>query len=98
MGIFDNIFGKKDEPRPDFSSVRSGQSSTAPASPVEPTKPTAPARRTYVVVKGDTLSKIAKREYGDGNKWKAIYEANRDLIKDPNLIYPGQELSIPDAG
>ncbi|HSF14928.1 MAG TPA: LysM peptidoglycan-binding domain-containing protein [Vicinamibacteria bacterium] len=51
--------------------------------------------RTYVVVSGDSLSKIAKREYGDAQKWTKIYEANRNLIKDPDLIYPGQELQIP---
>ena len=44
---------------------------------------------------GDSLSKIAKREYGDGNAWNRIYEANRDIIKNPDLIYPGQTLKIP---
>ena len=44
---------------------------------------------------GDSLSKIAKRELGDGNKWKAIYDANKDKIKDPDLIHPGQVLTIP---
>jgi len=53
--------------------------------------------RTYVVVSGDSLSKIAKRQYGDAQKWPKIYEANRDIIKDPDLIYPGQELRIPEA-
>jgi nucleoid-associated protein YgaU len=47
------------------------------------------------VVSGDSLSKIAKREYGDAGKWHAIYEANRDKIKDPDLIHPGQVLNIP---
>jgi nucleoid-associated protein YgaU len=51
--------------------------------------------RSYTVVAGDSLSKIAKREYGDAQKWKQIYEANRDKIKDPDLIYPGQVLNIP---
>jgi nucleoid-associated protein YgaU len=66
---------------PDFSNVKSGASSTA--------------TRIYVVVSGDSLSKIAKREYGDANKWKQIFEANRDIIKDPNLIHPGQKLKLP---
>ncbi len=52
-------------------------------------------QRTYTVVSGDTLSKIAKREYGDASKWHAIYEANRDTIKNPDLIYPGQVLTLP---
>ena len=45
--------------------------------------------------KGDSLSKIAKREYGNANDWKRIFEANKDLIKDPDKIYPGQKLKIP---
>ena len=75
MGVFD----RKDDPNkasdkgkagaPDFSNVRSGGSSTAPSPPGQ-----APATRTYVVEKGDSLSKIAKREYGDANKWRQIYE------------------------
>jgi nucleoid-associated protein YgaU len=47
------------------------------------------------VKQGDTLSAIAKREYGDAGKWKQIYEANREQIDDPDLIHPGQELRIP---
>lgn len=50
---------------------------------------------TYTVVKGDSLSKIAKRYYGKASRWKAIFEANRDQISDPDLIYPGQTLRIP---
>ena len=49
------------------------------------------------MVEGDSLSKIAKHHYGDANKWRTIYEANRDLIKDPDLIYPGQSFRIPEA-
>jgi nucleoid-associated protein YgaU len=97
MGIFDGILGKKGNTpsaaKPDFSNVQSGGSSTAPAAP-EPEVTNGPGK-TYVVVSGDSLSKIAKREYGDANKWPRIYEANKDLIKDPNLIYPGQELKVP---
>jgi nucleoid-associated protein YgaU len=97
MGIFDDILGKKDDKssaaKPDFSNVQSGGSSTAPAAP-EPVA-TGGSAKTYVVVNGDSLSKIAKREYGDANKWRTIYEANRDIIKDPDLIYPGQELKVP---
>jgi nucleoid-associated protein YgaU len=53
--------------------------------------------QTYVVVSGDSLSKIAKRYYGDANKWPVIHEANRDQIKNPDLIHPGQRLKIPAA-
>ena len=103
MGILDKIFDKKSdkpaEPRPDFSNVRSGGSSTAaPGAPYTPQPDaTIGSAKTYVVVKGDSLSKIAKREYGDANKWRTIYEANKDRIKDPDLIYPGQELKVPGA-
>ena len=93
MGIFDRNDNPPPESRPDFSNVTSGGSSTAPAAP-QPTDALG-SGRTYVVVNGDSLSKIAKREYGDANKWRTIYEANTDLIKDPDLIYPGQELKIP---
>ena len=93
MGMFDRKDNPPPESRPDFSNVTSGGSSTAPAAP-QPTD-TLGSGRTYVVVNGDSLSKIAKREYGDVNKWRTIYEANKDLINDPDLIYPGQELKIP---
>ena len=49
------------------------------------------------MVAGDNLSKIAKKFYGDSNKWKRIFEANRDILKDPDKIRPGQVLKIPDA-
>jgi nucleoid-associated protein YgaU len=98
MGIFDSIFDRKDkspESKPDFSNVSSGGSSTAVAA--SQSTGSIGLRKTYVVVKGDSLSKIAKREYGDANKWRTIFEANKDLINDPDLIYPGQELTIPGA-
>jgi nucleoid-associated protein YgaU len=52
---------------------------------------------TYTVKKGDSLRKIAKKLYGNESKWKAIYEANQPMIKNPDLIYPGQVLRIPKA-
>jgi nucleoid-associated protein YgaU len=51
--------------------------------------------KVYVVKSGDSLSKIAKEVLGDASRWPEIYEANKDQIKDPNLIYPGQELKLP---
>jgi nucleoid-associated protein YgaU len=77
-------------PTPDFSNVQSGSSSTAPSD-----NNANDSGRTYVVVKGDSLSAIAKREYGDFKEWPRIYDANRDIIKDPDLIYPGQTLRLP---
>lgn len=49
----------------------------------------------YVIQKGDTLSAIAKKYYGDANKYPRIFEANREVIKDANLIFPGQKIRIP---
>lgn len=53
------------------------------------------AQKTYTVKSGDTLWGIAKQLYGDGAKYPTIYNANKSKIKNPNLIYPGQVLTIP---
>ena len=49
----------------------------------------------YLIKKGDTLSAIAKQFYGKANDYPKIFEANREVIKDPNLIFPGQKIRIP---
>jgi nucleoid-associated protein YgaU len=49
----------------------------------------------YVIASGDTLSKIAQKYYHDANQYSRIFEANREVIKDPDLIYPGQKIRIP---
>jgi nucleoid-associated protein YgaU len=74
-----------DKPAANFSDVQSGSSSTAPAD--QP--------KTYTVQAGDNLTRIARQVYGDGNKWKTIYEANKDKIKNPDLIHPGEVLTLP---
>jgi nucleoid-associated protein YgaU len=51
----------------------------------------------YTVVKGDSLGKIATAHYKDAAKWPEIFEANRPMLKDPDLIYAGQVLRIPNA-
>lgn len=76
----------KDDDMPDFSDVQSGASTTA-----------SEASETYEVKPGDSLSKIAKRVYGNASQWKRIFEANQDVIKDPDKIFPGQKLKIPSA-
>ena len=73
----------------DFSDVETGASSEAPTTPT--------GGQTYTVKSGDSLSKIAKHIYGDAGKWHRIYDANKDKIKNPDLIHPGQEFTIPDA-
>lgn len=99
MGIFDSF--KKERAKPDFTNVRSG-SSTAPAPEPQADGDSSAVGSAdvdtdayYIVVEGDTLSAIARRQYGDANKWGRIFEANRDLIKDADLIHPGQHLRIP---
>lgn len=62
--------------------------STEPVAPAEPAA-------TYVVMPGDSLWRIAARTYGAGSKWRTIYEANKDIIRNPNLIYVGQVLTLP---
>ena len=53
--------------------------------------------QSYTVQKGDTLSHIAQKHYGKASKWHAIFDANRDQIDDPDKIFPGQVLKLPDA-
>lgn len=56
---------------------------------------TAPSAKTYTVKKGDTLWAISAKYYGAGAQYTKIYGANTDKISNPNLIYPGQVLTIP---
>ena len=76
-----------DDEMPDFSGVTGGASTTA--------TPQAEVFETYKVKAGDSLSKIAKDKYGKSSLWKTIYEANKDRIKNPDIIQPGWELKIP---
>ena len=96
-----------DPKKPDFSNVQSGAQSTAPPpapkadfsnaqSGVQSSAPVVEsATNTYTVVKGDSLSKIAKHFYGNASRWRRIFDANRDQLDDPDLIKPGQVLTIP---
>lgn len=92
---FSNVSGgsTSDAPRApdrkaDFGNVQSGSSSSAAAEPAVTT-------RTYTVVSGDSLSKIARQFYGSASRWPQIFDANRDQLSDPDLIKPGQVLKIP---
>ena len=92
------LFGKKEEkpaarPKIDFSDVVSGASSKEILPP--PEAPPAPAHEIYVIQKGDTLWKIAKKFYGKGSSWPKIHEANKEAIPNPDLIHPGVESRIP---
>jgi nucleoid-associated protein YgaU len=60
------------------------------------TGPVVVAAKFVTVVKGDTLSAISLRVYGDANKYQKIFEANKPMLKHPDKIYPGQTLRIPE--
>jgi nucleoid-associated protein YgaU len=67
---------------------------------VDATKPAAKAEapdftQTHTVVSGDTLGKISKKYYGDASLYMTIFDANKDQLKDPNMIRVGQKLKIP---
>lgn len=95
-GVATKFFGKEDEEKPESEETPT-PSAAAPVGGVESTSAAAPSASagTYTVVSGDTLSKIAKRHYGDANQWPRIFEANRDVLRDPDRIFPGQVLRIP---
>jgi len=57
--------------------------------------PPQPEKQFYTVKTGDYLSRIAKEVYGNANKYGIIFEANKPMLKNPDLIYPGQVLVIP---
>jgi len=67
----------------------------APAPEAVAAPPAPPEPQMHVVVKGDTLSKIAKEYYGDAMKYPVIFEANKPMLTDPDKIYVGQVLRIP---
>lgn len=91
--------------KPDFSDVRSEVRSQAASMPPAAkadfsdvqshVSSTADETTIYEVVAGDSLSKIARHFYGNGNAWKPIFDANRDQLTDPDHIKAGQMLKIP---
>lgn len=62
---------------------------------VTPQQLGSPQYTTYTIQKNDTLQKISKKFYGTTKKWKKIYQENKDVIKDPDKIYPGLVIKIP---
>ena len=53
--------------------------------------------RTYTIEKGERVSKLGKAKRGSANAWKQIFEANRDVLDDPDRIFPGQIIKLPPA-
>ena len=85
---FSDVTAKVDstaEKAADFSDVTARVDSTAEII----------GEHSYTIEKGDTLSKIAKTHYGSANAWKQIFEANRDVLDDPDRIFPGQVIKLP---
>lgn len=80
-----NITFAQSKPKATIQSSRPSNSSPAPKG----------TGKTYKVVRGDCLWNIAKKFYGNGSQYPKIFNANKDKIKNPNLIYPGQILTIP---
>ncbi len=78
-------------PAPEAPAATSGQAATGSAAPAAGE----PNVEYYEIVSGDTLGKIAQKFYGKAGEYKRIFEANKEVIQDPNLIYPGQKIRIP---
>jgi nucleoid-associated protein YgaU len=76
-------------------SLRAGGSIMAPEGTAQNPPANNPYTQVYEVKKGDTLSRIAEEYYGDPSLYAKIFEANRDILTDPNKIRPGQKLRIP---
>lgn len=89
-------FGRKNDEEKG-ASVQPEQSSPTPVSvaPIASASAAPSSGQTYTVVSGDTLSGIAKRFYHDANQWPRIFDANRNILSNPDRISPGQNLRIP---
>lgn len=96
--VWFNIALKEYRPVPAYvNSIYTGNSGSAVDSGDKSCNPpgAASSGQLYTVVKGDCLWNIAKKFYGKGSKWRKISNANKDKIKNPDRIYPGQQLWIP---
>ncbi|TRW95248.1 YidB family protein [Candidatus Methylobacter oryzae] len=87
-----SYFGNKEDQ--ELSPTPEQQTTNAAVAETE-TGSTTTSARTYTVSSGDTLSKIARHFYNDSNEWQRIFNANRDVLSNPDRIYPGQHLRIP---
>ena len=89
---------EKEEPQPIILPEESSEEVAAIVTP-EPAVPEPVVEEvkftTYKVKKGDTLQKISKKVYGTTKRWQEIFEFNKGTLKNPNKIYPGQKILIP---
>lgn len=78
--------------------AKAGLDQKTPPPPPPPSTEAEPsdATRFYVIQKGDTLYGIAQEMYGNGMKYPALFEANREVIEDPDKIFPGQKIRVPE--
>lgn len=88
-----SYFGNREDEE-QSSKIEQQTTTSGPASDTEPA-PATSGGRTYTVVSGDTLSRISKQFYNDANQWQRIFDANRDILSNPDRISPGQHLRIP---
>jgi uncharacterized protein YidB (DUF937 family) len=94
-----DYFGDKEDEeqvaKPDQSTTTTGVAPPVAPTTVGTSASAPPTGRTYTVVSGDTLSRISKQFYNDANQWQRIFDANRDILSNPDRISPGQNLRIP---
>jgi nucleoid-associated protein YgaU len=96
MGLLDFFKRGKEQPIEQRPVSKPAENVQRPAQPTG-TGAAGPSQtqREYSIQPGDSLSKIARKYYGNAADWQKIYNANKDKIKDPNMIYPGQKIIIP---
>ena len=87
LGSVGDVGGAARNPAPSGAAKASAAPASSAGSP--------PLGHGYTVQPGDSLSKISKKLYGQADRWKEIWEANRAKIPNPDLIHPGLELQIP---
>ncbi|WP_435791707.1 LysM peptidoglycan-binding domain-containing protein [Elongatibacter sediminis] len=96
MGLLDslkNVLGNRDRNEDTGAAAEPAPADVAEAAPAADAA--SADVTTYTVQSGDTLWRIAETHYGDGNQYGKIFEANRDVLDDPDRILPGQVLTIP---
>lgn len=93
MGLLDFFKKGVEKPAAEKASNRPRQEQSTQSSAASGQRTA--AQREYVVKSGDSLSKIAKQVYGNAGDWQKIYQANRNTIKDPDMIHPGQKIILP---
>lgn len=94
--VEENIVVKDGRLDAGLNQMNAGALGTAPQSGTVPSKSQQFQPRFHTVVSGDTLSKISKQYYGDASKYMTIFEANKPMLSDPDKIYPGQQIRVPE--